>query len=161
MHANEIFKKRPGRVLHNVRNCEVANVVTVGLRQLSGPLNEYNKAFSQLQRRRRGTPLAGLPEVLVAPGQSNPPLALVRPLLNEAHTYANNLTSSQAVDVPHQHVPSAIALNANSNLEMDSSGAEGGYDDDEDYWRAFDDDQYEPREVFAEDEETPLDEIDM
>ena len=32
---------------------EVANVVNVGLKQLQGPLNDYNRAFQQLQRQRR------------------------------------------------------------------------------------------------------------
>ena len=49
-----------GRViyLHDPSKGEVPNVVNVGLRLLRGPLHDYNKAFQQLQRQRRLTPLA-------------------------------------------------------------------------------------------------------
>ncbi|EJF61026.1 hypothetical protein DICSQDRAFT_41746, partial [Dichomitus squalens LYAD-421 SS1] len=57
MRENGIFHVEPGRVLRAMTSAEVPNVVATGLKQLPGPLFEYNKMFHQLQRRRRETPL--------------------------------------------------------------------------------------------------------
>ena len=50
----------PGRVIyqHDPTKGEVPNVVNAGLKQLHGPLRDYNRAFQQLQQQRRLTPLA-------------------------------------------------------------------------------------------------------
>ncbi|RDX50743.1 hypothetical protein OH76DRAFT_1348447 [Lentinus brumalis] len=60
MRTNSVFQKTPGRILRGVKNGEVPNVIASGLKQLYGPLAEYNKMFTRLQRRRRETPLGPL-----------------------------------------------------------------------------------------------------
>ncbi|EJF62114.1 hypothetical protein DICSQDRAFT_44032, partial [Dichomitus squalens LYAD-421 SS1] len=49
-----------GRLIYsdNPSKGEVLNIVSAGLKQLPGPLNDYNRTFEQLQRQRRITPLA-------------------------------------------------------------------------------------------------------
>ncbi|KAI0651871.1 hypothetical protein C8Q79DRAFT_897275 [Trametes meyenii] len=60
LRTNAIFEIEPGRVVdkNNVQAGAVPNIVNVGLNQLQGPLNDYNRAFKQLQRRRRMVPLS-------------------------------------------------------------------------------------------------------
>lgn len=58
MRAHRVFELRPGRT---ITGSEVPNVATIGLQQLGDPLKVYNAAFTQLQRRRRGIPLADMP----------------------------------------------------------------------------------------------------
>lgn len=61
MREHGIFSQQPGRVIEGIKKPEVPNAITVGLQQLKTPLKEYNTMFAQLQRRRRGIPLADIP----------------------------------------------------------------------------------------------------
>ncbi|KAI1784236.1 hypothetical protein LXA43DRAFT_902027 [Ganoderma leucocontextum] len=56
-----VLIREPGRVIyqHDPSKGETPNVVTAGHKQLQGPLNDYNRAFRQLQRQRSLTPLVG------------------------------------------------------------------------------------------------------
>ena len=66
MRENGIFHLESGRVLRDMKNTEVPNVVVSGLKQLPNPLSEYNKMFDQLQRRRREAPLVTPPSTPAA-----------------------------------------------------------------------------------------------
>lgn len=57
MQEHGVFKIENGRVLRDMKDPVVPNVITLGLNQLYTPLQEYNRAFSQLQQRRREDPL--------------------------------------------------------------------------------------------------------
>ncbi|KAI0690244.1 hypothetical protein C8T65DRAFT_834461 [Cerioporus squamosus] len=110
LRVHDVLKVTNGRALRGVKNAVIPNVMNVGLTQLFGPLNEYNRTFKQLQRRRREVPLADI---------------------------AQSGTASTTTPQPEQQT--------------------GGEEDEEWYWRAFDDEDYDPRAVFAEEENPSLD----
>ncbi|KAI0350191.1 hypothetical protein OH77DRAFT_1593765 [Trametes cingulata] len=103
--------------------------------------------FAQLQRRRRMTPLADLP--LTGELDASPESASV-PSDSVAHQLGadSHETLTAALDVPG---PSASIVDTS---ELSTSL----YDEaDEDLWQQFDDDNYEPRDFFAEEEDPSLD----
>ncbi|KAI0363846.1 hypothetical protein BV20DRAFT_957447 [Pilatotrama ljubarskyi] len=59
LRMHNVYDIERGRVIEG--EDEVLNVISAGLDQLRGPLQEYNRMFAQLQRRRRMTPLADMP----------------------------------------------------------------------------------------------------
>ena len=61
---------------------EVADVVVVGLNQLAGPLDEYNRMFTLMQARRR-----------------------VSPLIGHRPSFARERTPSELSQSPHRDVP--------------------------------------------------------
>ena len=73
---NRVYETVPGRVLDS-GDPPVPDVVSVGLNQLSGPLQEYNAAFKDLQRRRAMLPVLSMDsappsEPIIPPPQSAP-----------------------------------------------------------------------------------------
>ncbi|EJF59284.1 hypothetical protein DICSQDRAFT_172208 [Dichomitus squalens LYAD-421 SS1] len=132
MRNNSIFRVEPGHVLHDMTNTEVPNIVAAGLKQLPGPLLEYNKMFKQWQRRRRETPLTTPP---ASPPSSRP----------SSLTTVNSLELSGVV-LPDAH-----------NCAQSMPHTLWTHRDEEDYWQHFDTDEYEPRAAFAEEEDPSLD----
>ncbi|EJF56897.1 hypothetical protein DICSQDRAFT_150154 [Dichomitus squalens LYAD-421 SS1] len=137
MRGNGVFRVEPGRVLRDMSNTEVPNVVASGLKQLSGPLFEYNKTFEQLQRRRRETPLVSPPSSPHTSPASSPSTVDTFPLSGVV------LPSAQ------------IATFASDRDDMPRSQSRG--EEDDDYWRHYDADEYEPRAAFAEEDEPSMD----
>ncbi|KAJ2929189.1 hypothetical protein H1R20_g7903, partial [Candolleomyces eurysporus] len=56
---HNVYSLQVGRVTQE-DNLPVPDIVTVGLQQLTGPLEDYNRAFQQLQKRRRMTPITAI-----------------------------------------------------------------------------------------------------
>nr|VWO97743.1 Pre-mRNA-splicing ATP-dependent RNA helicase PRP28 (EC [Ganoderma boninense] len=144
MREHNVFTVQHGRILRGVKDGEVPNAISAGLSQLVGPLNEYNKIFQQLQKRRREVPLAPIVDTEPsndetgdhsprsgAPGLSAPQAADVAPLVAVVHPMGE-------LDLPG---------------ELDTQAPEFEDEDDMQYWAAVEEDTFEPRQVFAEDEE--------
>ncbi len=109
MRVHKVFKQCPGRVLPgHVKDGEVPNVISTGLKQLQAPLVEYNKMFRTLQKRRRQTPLGPLEPSLVAattgttaaspsPANATPPPSdapVVSTITRRAHAFAHDLPAA-------------------------------------------------------------------
>ncbi|TFK91729.1 hypothetical protein K466DRAFT_562741 [Polyporus arcularius HHB13444] len=150
MRANTVFQKTPGRILRGVKNGEVPNVIAAGLKQLHGPLAEYNKMFSRLQRRRRETPLGPL-EVApsAAPAVDAAQSAQPVPEIPDATVTVPSDTSLSG-ELPEGRSQPAVVGESTMDADLEEP-------DEEDYWRAFEDDDYEPYLMFAEEETIPLD----
>ncbi len=132
LHLHKVLRVAPGRILRAVKKPVVPNVMNVGLTQLFGPLNEYNKTFKQLQRRRREVPLADM-------------AASDARAVRASRAFSSSRRSHSLRQVP-------------ANTEGRGDGQSVTADDDEEwYWQAFEDENYDPRTVFAVEEEPSLD----
>jgi hypothetical protein len=58
---HKVYSLQSGRVTQE-DNPPVLDVATVGLQQLTNPLEDYNRAFQQLQKRRRMSPITAVGE---------------------------------------------------------------------------------------------------
>ncbi|KAI0350723.1 hypothetical protein OH77DRAFT_1514255 [Trametes cingulata] len=146
LRMHNVYGVEPGRIIEG-ENREVPNVVTTGLNQLPGPLSDYNRMFTQLQRRRRMTPLADTPltDGLDATTQSASERDSVVSLSGTTH-HGENL------QIPMNTAEPSAAV---ADVSKPSASL---YDEaDEELWQQFDDDNYEPRDFFAEEDDPSLD----
>lgn len=72
--GHNIFGIEPGRVIDRAKpeTGVVPNIVNVGLNMLPGPLDDYNRAFKNLQERRRLQPLTDDLPAAYAAGSESP-----------------------------------------------------------------------------------------
>lgn len=90
---HEVYSYKKGRYLDEDDNI-VQDIITTGLNDLitgtSSPLNEYNKAFAQLQSRRRMLPLVGSEPTTVLQSMTFTPEPVVTTTLVTASTLEPN-----------------------------------------------------------------------
>ncbi|PIL24781.1 hypothetical protein GSI_12667 [Ganoderma sinense ZZ0214-1] len=165
LQEHNVFQLEPGRVLRDMKTPVVPNVVTLGLNQLHGPLQDYNRTFAQLQQRRREDPLTdetsppSSPEVasLVTDASSE---EQVIPMLDSFNAEAASMVvtgfGAGAMSIQEGSMGHPSTGLAQGTHEEEEEEAEEEEDDDDVYWRAVDED-YNPNWVFAEEEEPSLD----
>ncbi|KAH9929201.1 uncharacterized protein B0H18DRAFT_1154576 [Fomitopsis serialis] len=137
-----VYVVQPGRIIDGEKGV-VPNVVAVGLSQLAGPLNDYNKLMAKLKkRRRRSSPL-----VAGAPGQATAATSESHDRSRDRVPTAERLAS----DLPNAHLEyEASGVQEVSDDEYDEGGEEMTASETLESW-------LEPEELFSLDEEDDVD----
>ncbi|KAI0675801.1 hypothetical protein C8Q78DRAFT_963648 [Trametes maxima] len=164
LRTNNIFEVENGRVVNpeNAGAGAVPNVMNVGLNQLQGPLDDYNGAFKQLQRRRRMTPLVNLDDILQEPsrcmGESSVGEVEADPRPEVSPNFVEMTYSSIMVTLPAQDLCSAGTGILQDHDVLSPEGDEDEEDEEEALWEGLEDvSSYDPREAFAAEENPSLD----